>query len=200
MTGESIDWVKGLKSSGSLYEETVAELHAFILKSLTKGMLSKPGVNAEFLEDVTQDALIKILSKIDTFEGRSKFTSWALSIAIRVAFSEFRKKQWNNVSLEHLMDQGKSFEERSQVTPYSSAVLSGAVKTLHSLIETRLSELQRKVLTAELHGMPQDEIAEQLGTNRNAIYKVGHDSRKILKRELQRAGYDQEAVLEILNR
>jgi RNA polymerase sigma-70 factor (ECF subfamily) len=37
--------------------------------------------------------------------------------------------------------------------------------------------------------MPQDEIARQLGSNRNAIYKLTHDARKRLKRGLEAAGY-----------
>jgi RNA polymerase sigma-70 factor (ECF subfamily) len=37
--------------------------------------------------------------------------------------------------------------------------------------------------------MPQDEIANQLGSNRNAIYKLTHDARKRLKKCLEAAGY-----------
>ena len=42
--------------------------------------------------------------------------------------------------------------------------------------------------------MPQGEIADQLGSNRNAIYKLTHDARKKLKKSLEEAGYTAEDV------
>ena len=200
MSEESIQWFEALERGGIGYDNAYQQLRLFIMKSLTKGMRSKPGVSEAFLEDVTQDSCLIILKKLGTFQGRSKFSSWALSIAIRVALSEFRKKQWNNVSLDELKERGASFESPSLDDPYQKTVLLGAVDTLHDLIKHKLSDRQKSVLTAELNGMPQDEIARQLETTRNSIYKVSHDSRRILKRELQKAGYDQESVIEMLNK
>ena len=47
---------------------------------------------------------------------------------------------------------------------------------------------------AELRGMPQDEIARHLGSNRNALYKLTHDARKRLKRGLEAAGFTAEDI------
>ena len=60
---------------------------------------------------------------------------------------------------------------------------------MHRLIQSELTPLQRDVLLAELNAMPQDEIATQLGRNRNTIYKIGHDARRALKRAFETAGY-----------
>ena len=60
---------------------------------------------------------------------------------------------------------------------------------MQSSIEHDLTEKQRTALLAELKGMPQDEIARQLGSNRNAIYKLTHDARKKLRAALEAAGY-----------
>jgi len=65
---------------------------------------------------------------------------------------------------------------------------------LRELIQTALTEKQRNALQAELEGMPLDEIARYLDSNRNAIYKLTHDARKRLKRGLQDAGYAQEDI------
>ena len=40
--------------------------------------------------------------KIDTFEGRSQFTTWAYKIAVRVALNELRRRRWRDVSLDGL--------------------------------------------------------------------------------------------------
>ncbi len=49
---------------------------------------------------------------------------------------------------------------------------------------------------AELRGMPQAEIAAQMGLTRNALYKLTHDARQSLKRGLEAAGIDGDEVRE----
>ena len=53
-------------------------------------------------EDVVQDALLKILNSLDQFEGRSRFTTWAMTIAMRVGLSELRRKHYADVSLDSM--------------------------------------------------------------------------------------------------
>lgn len=49
-----------------------------------------------------QEALVKILDKVDTFRGESKFSTWAQKIAVRTALTELRRKRWENVSLQDM--------------------------------------------------------------------------------------------------
>jgi len=65
---------------------------------------------------------------------------------------------------------------------------------MQEVIDTRLTEKQRTALLAEMRGMPQEEIARHLGSNRNAVYKLTHDARKKLKRALEAAGYGADDV------
>jgi hypothetical protein len=60
--------------------------------------------------------------------------------------------------------------------------------------EPCLQDKQRLALTAELKGMPQDEIARQLGSNRNAVYKLTHDARCRLKAGLEAAGFGADSL------
>jgi RNA polymerase sigma-70 factor (ECF subfamily) len=46
--------------------------------------------------------------------------------------------------------------------------------------------------------MPHGEIASQMGLTRNAVYKLGHDARRALRRALEAAGYGVEAVRSVL--
>ena len=45
--------------------------------------------------------------------------------------------------------------------------------------------------------MPQDEIGRQLGSNRNAIYKLTHDARRRLKAGLEAAGFGGDSLGEV---
>jgi len=52
-----------------------------------------------------------------------------------------------------------------------------------------LTDKQLRAMTAVgLKGMPLAEAARQLGTDRNALYKLLHDARLRLKRRLAREG------------
>ena len=75
-----------------------------------------------------------------------------------------------------------------------SSPLEAIHAAMHEVIRTGLTEKQRSALLAELRGMPQDEIARHLGSNRNAIYKLTHDARRRLKRGLEAAGVTAEDI------
>jgi RNA polymerase sigma-70 factor (ECF subfamily) len=62
------------------------------------------------------------------------------------------------------------------------------------VVETDLTDRQRQALVAELRGMPQAEIAAQMGLTRNALYKLTHDARQKLKRGLEAAGIGEDEV------
>jgi RNA polymerase sigma-70 factor (ECF subfamily) len=68
------------------------------------------------------------------------------------------------------------------------------VETLRQLIDEALTEKQWMALTAELGGMPVEEIARRMDSNVNAVYKLLHDARQRLKRGLETAGYTAEDV------
>ena len=68
---------------------------------------------------------------------------------------------------------------------------------MQQVIQTDLTEKQRTALLAEIKGMPQDEIARHLGSNRNAVYKLTHDARKKLRKGLESAGYTAEDVVSV---
>jgi len=65
---------------------------------------------------------------------------------------------------------------------------------MQEVIDTQLTEKQRTALLAEMRGVPLEEIARQLGTNRNAVYKLTHDARKKLKQGLEATGYGADDI------
>ena len=194
-------WQDRLTQDGSPREEAVAELRLFLLKGVRSGLSGRAGADDGFVEDVVQIALVRILDNIDSFKGNSAFTTWALAIALRVAFTELRRKHWGNVSLDELREKSGSVDEEADPLPdpHRSAACNGLVSVVHRLIQTKLTARQRDVLIAELQGMPQDEMARQMGVTRNAIYKLGHDARKALKGALAKEGYGIEQIREVFD-
>lgn len=153
-------------------------------------------VDACTVEDFAQKAVVKVLSALASFRGEGKFLTWALAIGMRVALTELRKARWKDVSFDALSDDGRAMMEPGvQDADFAQAEEKHALlSTLRRLIETTLTERQRTVITAELVGEPQVVIAERLGINRNALYKLSHDARMKLKAGLLDAGISAEDV------
>ena len=135
----------------------------------------------------------KILDKLDTFEGRSRFTTWAMTIATRTAISELRKRHFKDVSLDQIAGgDNMKFEIAADDEASSAATDSDRneiLMQLRNLIDNYLTDKQRTVIQAALSGMPMEEIARRMESNRNATYKLFHDARKKL-----RAGFESRGV------
>jgi RNA polymerase sigma-70 factor (ECF subfamily) len=94
-------WAHDLASEDTaLREDAVSDLRDMLCRGLSKSLSQHGRVDDAFLEDIAQEACMKILEKLGTFAGRSKFRTWAVTIAVRTAVSEMRKRDWQSVSLE----------------------------------------------------------------------------------------------------
>lgn len=195
------DWVAILRSVGDEQTAALAKLNKILVGGLLRSFQGK-GVDAAFCEDIAQESVVKILDKLDTFQGRSRFTTWAMSIAIRGAVSELRKKRYQNVSLNQLSD-GEYLEievpDESTEQPEEANERRVVISKLKELIASKLSEKQRVALQGGLNGMSVDEIAIHTGSNRNAVYKLVHDARQKLKRELEQVGYDGASIQDLFS-
>lgn len=190
------EWIESLSSSGRRQQGAIEDLRSVLIRGLRYGLASRLGRRGaiEQVEDFAQDAVLRILASLDTFRGESLFTTWAQKIAMRIAFSELRRKRWENVSLDELLDDREGPARRFDVPepgadPAEKTAAITALETVTSIIDSSLTDLQRSALTAVIvHGMPMEAVAEQLGTNRNALYKLLHDARKKVFREVERRG------------
>ena len=101
------EWPERLAPENPDRETAIQELREVLVRGLRSGLSGRAGADHAFVEDVAQDALLRTLERLHLYEGRGKFTSWALSISFRVAFNELRRREWQHVSLEEMQeDQG----------------------------------------------------------------------------------------------
>jgi RNA polymerase sigma-70 factor (ECF subfamily) len=153
------------------------------------------------VEDFVQDALLKILGALDSFRGESRFTTWAQKIAVNVAFTELRRSRWKDVSLDDLGASGNTdfipqTLAETAAGPEKQVLQRTMLDTLRRIIATELTDKQRQALVAaRIHGMPLEEVARRMGTNRNALYKLLHDARQRLKKRMLAEGLSPQDVL-----
>ena len=181
-----------LLQGGDQRDSALSELRTILARNLRKALSSYARADDSFLEDAVQDSLMRVLDRLDQFEGRSQFVTWATTIAIRVAMSELRRHRWRDVSLDEVVEDTaplSRFATDGGLGPDIQTEQNTILEKMQEVIDTQLTEKQRTALLAEMKGMPQEEIARHLGSNRNAVYKLTHDARKNLKQGLEAAGY-----------
>lgn len=193
------EWLAELRG---LEEEALADLRALLVRGLRYAMAGRPAVTEADLEDFVQEALLKILAGLDTFRGESRFTTWAQKIAVRVAFTELRRRRWKDVSLEDLIapysegDLTPSILAEEAPSPEQRVTQEMLMEMVQRLIAEELTERQRQAMTAAVIGeMPLEEVARRMGTNRNALYKLLHDARQRLKKRMLARGLSRQDVL-----
>ncbi len=199
-------WLSGL--TGTPDPQVLDDLRARLLRGLRYAIKQRYRVTESDLEDFVQDALVRILHNLDSFRGESRFTTWAQKIAVRVALSELRRKRWENVSLSDLVPppHASEHDERdanpltwipsTEPTPEHRVTQQNLRDLLSYLIDEELTDLQRQAMVAVvLQGVPLEEVARKMDTNRNALYKLLHDARERLKRRLEAQGLTVEDVM-----
>ena len=188
-------WVARLSGAPEVRDRALDELREVLLKGLRKLMASRYG-GGYSAEDVVQVALLKIMDSLDKFAGRSRFITWAMTVATRVGISEMRRKHYQDVSIDSFASDGASFEVAEEVDVTASAELDrvSMILKLQKLIDDTLSEKQRFAIRASLAGLPVEVIAEKSGSNRNSVYKLVHDARVKLRSGLEANGVSADTL------
>ena len=194
-------WLAELR--GPNPDEALADLYELLVRGLRAALGGRAdGVDAN-IGDFAQEALIKIVSNLDSFRGESRFTTWAKKIAMNVALTELKRRRWRDVSLQDLLDRrtatGRGLAD-PQLTPEQVAFQNMVLAELRRTIDEELTDRQREAVVAViLEGMPIAEVARRMGTNQNALYKLLHDARKKLKWQMEASGLSAKEVLTVFD-
>ncbi len=186
------DWIAALRGpDGPARAASTVELAGFLRGTVARGFGNS--LNESDLDDVVQETLLRIHTKIDSFSGRSRFTTWAASIAVNTALSELRRRQHQDTHLKDAIAVG----EASLVAPEGPRAVKRVQgeRILSDAVKTQLTELQRDAFTASLGGLPLPEIATRMGTSPGALYKLLHDARKRLRARFDELGLTMNDLL-----
>jgi RNA polymerase sigma-70 factor, ECF subfamily len=181
------DWVAEL--TGPRRQDAQRRLYALLLKAADFEVRRRAPDIPDRDHLVTQsadDALVAILSKLHTYRGESRFTTWAYKFALYEAAAKTRRRAWRDRELPLHAD----FPGHGLDTTVETAEL---LRAIAHAIDTHLTAHQREVLLAlAVNGIPIDVLAERLDTTRGALYKTLHDARAKLRAYL--AAHDHMTV------
>ena len=210
MSGRSNEqWLQELQGSGEEQFEALDALRDYLLRAILVYLHKHRGDLADwasgdihqFAEDMSQDALMAIRRKLDSFRGDSKFTTWAYRFAINITAGELRRSRYRDLSLEGVQEQetlflADVFRDSHNAGPGIATERQAFIDLLGHIIREDLTERQRlAILAVHFQERSMQEVAEKLGINRNALYKLLHDARKRIKAQLQEHYISSDEVL-----
>jgi len=152
----------------------------------------------ELANDLTQDAFIKIIKGLDTFDERAKLSTWVYRVTMNVCLSKLRsEKLRRHASLETLAaGPGKDQERRSELG-FAQVREPGAERGVEDDEERErmlaalevLSEEHRAILVLrDGRGLEYEQIADALdipiGTVRSRLFRA----RAALRQAMERTG------------
>jgi RNA polymerase sigma-70 factor (ECF subfamily) len=182
-------WLVPLTSTGPEHNRAVAELHLLLLRASSfevRRRAAAYGLAGDSeLDDIAQqaadDALLAVLSRLERFERRSRFTTWAYKFAIHTAGVAVRRHAWRERELATSSAETlRGLADRTQDTADGSETRELLAEIVAAI--ALLTPHQRDVLVAlAVEGVPIDVLAERLSTTRGALYKTLHDARTRLR-------------------
>jgi RNA polymerase sigma-70 factor, ECF subfamily len=194
------DWVRALSAAGAELERAAARLHEMLLRvalAETRRRCGQLRISGPELDDLAHqaaaDAVIAIIAKIGEFRGESRFTTWAYKFVVYEVSSKIGRHFWRQPRVPMETADWDRLPDRFGLDPARESEWRDLVRALRQAVEEELTEHQRRVFTAiVLDAVPLDALAIELGSSRNAIYKVMFDARGKLRASLVANGYLQE--------
>jgi len=197
--GESRDWVEALADTGPAREVAVERLHALLLRAARFEVARRqraagvsvdgPGELDDLAMHAANDALVAILSKLHTYRGDSRFTTWAYKFALLEAAGKVRRRPWHGREVPLEADDWAQVLDDRRASPAGQAEVLELIGAVRDAIAEVLTPQQRSVLVAiTLNDVPLDVLAERRATTRGAIYKTLHDARRKLRARLAEDG------------
>lgn len=177
------------ESNGALTPERVFRDYAPRVYNLARRMLG----NDADAEDVTQDVLLQVVRKLDTFRGEAALPTWLHRVTVNAALAARRKRARRDEGRVH--DPLDSFTDDGQHAGYvrpwprlpEALVLDREQKQLIEAGIASLPEMYRDVFVlADVEHLPNAEIADLLDLSVPAVKSRLHRARLMMRDALSR--------------
>lgn len=148
--------------------------------------------DAHLAEDATQEAFLRVYSKIDTFLGNSSFSTWFYTVLNNICLDILRKKsrQSETLTISQTSSDDEEYElqiEDKSAGPYESLQKKDAATLLEKAIDLLSVEHRSVIILRDIEGREYDEIAKilkiSLGTVKSRLSRARLALRKILEKQ-----------------
>lgn len=132
---DDIYYIEAVRNGNVQAFSFLVEKYQKLVYTLALKLLKKP----EEAEEMAQDTFVKAFQKLDSYEGKSKFSTWLYSITYNACISELRKRR---IEFKSLDDRQISDQEEQK---------------MHDYYRETKKEDQEKYLNLALEKLPEDD-------------------------------------------
>jgi RNA polymerase sigma-70 factor (ECF subfamily) len=194
---ESAGWLRALTGAGPEREAALSRLHGVLVRVAQAEVgrrAPRLRITGPELEDVAYqaaaDALLAITGKVGQFRGESRFTTWACKFVILEVSAKIGRHFWHHPSVPFDAEDWDQLPDRFGFDPARECEWRDLLAELRRVVDTKLTARQREIFVAiVLNDVPLDALVIELGSSRNAIYKMLFDARRKLRAALVAGGY-----------
>lgn len=156
-----------------------------------RGFLAARLHHLEDVDDVAQEVFLVAFDRLKTCDP-AQFRPWLLGIAKNELKQYWRKQSRRTSAMERFRDAVATAVE-AEVDASFSLLRAEHIERLLDCI-SRLPDRVRRIVRSGLDGVRADELANELGMNRNAIYQARFRGFAALRKCMETGGFDMEAV------
>lgn len=191
---DDYDWVGSLSGPDPGRDEAIHRLHAlmvraarFKLSRMTESSRLGHFRSETIVQSSADDAVLAILTRLASFEGRARFTTWAYKFAILHTSVAVRRELWSHTEIDLYSISEPAARWGDPLEQLEASALAEAIR--RGVAESLTPHQQRVLIAIAVEGVPIDVLADRLGTTRNNVYKTLHDARTKLRATLTVQGY-----------
>jgi RNA polymerase sigma-70 factor (ECF subfamily) len=135
----------------------------------------------ELVEDLCQEAFLKVFRALGSFDGRARLSTWICSIAHRVALDELRRRG-RTVQFSAEEDADESAEPSDAL---AQVLADEEVHRLHAALDTLPERYRLPLAYAALQELGYEDIAVMLGIPVGTVKTLVFRGKAMLRERLQ---------------
>lgn len=138
--------------------------------------------NEHDAKDATQETLIKVYTKIDTFQDKAKFNTWVQKITTNICMDKFRKNK-NDISIE-----GADITISGSLNIEKEVESKILIEEITVYIQNLPNKIRAVIILRYMHEFSYQEIADSLDLPLNTVKSYLFRGRDMLLKEYQQKG------------
>ncbi len=187
-------WVQGAQSGDQEAFRALVEAYTKPIYNLAYRML---GSSAE-AEDATQEAFVRVYTRLETYDSGRKFSSWILSVASHYCIDRLRRRKAYIVSMDEIGSD--RWVPDSAPRPEEQLVDSEREAHVRRILATLPPQYRLVIVLRYWHDMSYEEISEITDSTISAVKSRLHRARKAMADALDQDPAGQRAVQPVSRR
>ncbi|MCK6256000.1 RNA polymerase sigma factor SigY [Fictibacillus sp. KIGAM418] len=133
-------------------------------------------MNRSTAEDLVQETMLKCIQKIGLYEGKSKFSSWLISIASHLYIDQFRRKKTEQKYQER--------EQESRNLKWKAVFINEEWNEVLDTVSLLNEETRIPLILKHYYGYTYDEIGKMLNIPAGTVKSRVHTGLRFIRKEL----------------